>query len=149
MPRRIAIASDHAGYDYKTRIAALLSEWGYQVVDFGVDSTESSDYPDYARVAAAAVAEGNAELGILICGSGIGVCMVANKVRGIRAANCLTEEMAQLARDHNDANILTLGERLVDWATVPGIVRTFLTTDASTLEKHRRRVGKIDSLTDC
>lgn len=142
---RIAVAADHGGVGYKERIAELLRERGHDVVDFGTDSTVSCDYPDVARPAAEAVASGDADCGIIVCGSGIGVSIVANKSRGVRAANCTSPEMARLAREHNDANVLTIGERLVDWATAVEIVDAFLTTPASNDVRHRRRVEKIDT----
>lgn len=143
MSERIAMAADHGGVGYKDRIAEKLRERGYQVIDLGTHGTESADYPDYARAAAQAVASGDAARGIIVCGSGIGVSIVANKTPGIRAANCVTPEMASLAREHNHANVLTLGERLVDWDTAWTIVETFLETPESTDERHRRRVSKI------
>ena len=149
MPRTIALAADHGGVQYKARIAGLLRSEGYEVIDFGTDSTESTDYPDYAHQAAEAVSRGEAENAILVCGSGIGVSIVANKSRGVRSANCLTPEMARLAREHNNANALAIGERLVDWPTAQEIVRTFLDTPASPDERHHRRVEKIHSLTEC
>ncbi len=147
MSKPIALAADHGGLDYKNRIAEMLRAEGREVIDFGTSSTASTDYPDYAHAAAEAVATGRAELGILVCGSGIGVSIVANKSEGVRAANCLTPEMARLAREHNHANVLTLGERLVDWETARGIVEAFLETPGSPDERHLRRVGKIHSLT--
>ena len=143
----IALAADHGGVTYKKKIADLLRDKGHTVSDFGVDSTESADYPDYARAAAEAVGTGEAEIGIIVCGSGIGVSIVANKSHGVRAANCQTVEMARLAREHNHANVLTLGERLVDWPTAEQIVEAFLETPPSDDLRHRRRVEKIHSLT--
>ncbi|MBK8912811.1 MAG: ribose 5-phosphate isomerase B [Chlorobi bacterium] len=149
MNRTIALGADHAGVNYKQEIAALLQQQGDTVLDFGTNSTESTDYPDHAAAAANAVASGQADCAILVCGSGIGVSIVANKVAGIRAANCLTAEMAQLARQHNDANVLTIGQRLVDWDTAQQIVDAFLSTPASDNERHRNRVEKIHRLTGC
>ncbi|MCC7439808.1 MAG: ribose 5-phosphate isomerase B [Armatimonadetes bacterium] len=149
MNRTIALGADHAGVNYKQQIAVLLQQQGDTVLDFGTNSTESTDYPDHAAAAANAVARGDADSAILVCGSGIGVSIVANKVAGIRAANCLTPEMAKLARQHNDANVLTIGERLVDWGTAQQIVDTFLATDASDNPRHRNRVEKIHTLTGC
>lgn len=143
MSERIAVAADHAGYEYKTKIVAYLREKGYDVTDFGVESTESADYPDYAARAAKAVSSGDARWGVIVCGSGIGVSIVADKFKGVRAANCLNPEMATLAREHNDANVLTLGQRLVEWELVPEIIDTFLNTPTSDQERHRRRVEKI------
>jgi ribose 5-phosphate isomerase B len=147
MTRRVALAADHGGVGYKNRIGEMLRQSGYSVTDFGVDSTESADYPDYARAAAEAVGTGEADLGIIVCGSGIGVSIVANKSKGVRAANCQSVEMARLARQHNHANVLTLGERLVDWPTAVEIVETFLATPPDDDPRHRRRVEKIHTLT--
>ena len=149
MPRPIALASDHGGVNYKDRVAAMLRDAGIDVIDFGTHSTESTDYPDHARQAAESVSRGDAAMAILVCGSGIGVSIVANKSAGVRAANCLTPEMARLAREHNDANVLTLGERLMSWETAREIVGTFLDTPASTDQRHARRVEKIHALTGC
>ena len=144
---RIAMAADHGGVQYKQRIADLLRADGHEVIDYGTNATDSCDYPDVAHPAAEAVARGEAERGIIVCGSGIGVSIVANKSRGVRAANCTSVEMARLAREHNDANVLTIGERLVDWDTAQQIVEAFLTTPSSSDERHRRRVEKIHSIT--
>ena len=147
MGERIAVASDHACYEYKLNISDYLRRNGHEVSDFGVDSTDSADYPDYAARVAEAVSSGRADRGVVVCGSGIGVSIVANKFEGIRAANCLTPEMAALAREHNDANVLTIGERLVEWNRVPEIIETFLKTPASDQDRHRRRVEKIHEVT--
>lgn len=144
MSKPIALAADHGGVRYKDRIAEMLRAEGREVIDFGTNSTDSTDYPDFARKAAEAVASGEAESGIIVCGSGIGVAIVANKTRGVRAANAVTPEMAHLAREHNHANVLTLGERLVDWDTAKAIVEEFLKTAPSDDERHRRRVGMIE-----
>lgn len=144
---RIALAADHGGVGYKNRIVAMLRDAGHDVVDFGPSDGDSCDYPDYAHPAAEAVSSGEAERAIIVCGSGIGVSIVANKSEGVRAANCTSVEMARLSREHNDANILTIGERLVDWPTAQQIVETFLSTASSSDERHRRRVEKIHALT--
>lgn len=145
---KIAIGSDHAGFAYKNALAEFLTTEGHSVQDFGTFSTASVDYPDFAAAAAHAVADGKAEFGVLVCGSGIGVSITANKVRGIRAANCLTDEMAQLARQHNNANVVTVGERLVSVDAAKSIVQTFLATPFEG-GRHERRVEKIHSLTGC
>ncbi len=145
---KIAIGSDHAGFAYKNALAEFLTTEGHSVQDFGTFSTDSVDYPDFAAAAAHAVADGKAEFGVLVCGSGIGVSITANKVRGIRAANCLTDEMAQLARQHNNANVVTVGERLVSVDAAKSIVQTFLATPFEG-GRHERRVEKIHSLTGC
>lgn len=142
----IAIGSDHAGFDRKQEILEHLLSLGHEVQDFGTYSKDSMDYPDIAVEVALKVAQNQAERGVLICGSGIGVSIVANKTEGVRAANCVNEEMARLARQHNDANVLTLGERLVDKTTAINIVDIFLTTSFEG-GRHEQRVSKIHDLT--
>jgi ribose 5-phosphate isomerase B len=143
----IALASDHAGYQYKERIKAVLDSLHEKYVDFGASSMEPSDYPDYARTAAEAVGRGECDRGIMVCGSGIGMDIVANKSNGVRAALCTSVEMAKLSRSHNDANVLVLGERISDWPTVEQMVRTWLETKFEG-GRHERRVKKIHSLTN-
>ena len=143
---KISIASDHAGYDYKSNIIIWLKENGYDFIDFGTYSTDSCDYPDFAKAAAEAVSKGECEYGIIICGTGVGVAITANKVDGIRAANCCSTEMARLAREHNNANIITLGARLIDLYLSKKIIETFLTTEFSG-GRHAQRVKKIHTLT--
>ena len=142
----IAIASDHAGYHYKEKIKGLLTQLGWEFKDFGIYADRPADYPDEGHAAAEAVSDGTAERGILVCGSGIGMDIVANKSTGVRAALCLTEEMALLSRRHNNANILVVGERVTPWETVEKIVRVWLTTQFEG-GRHQRRVDKIHSLT--
>jgi ribose 5-phosphate isomerase B len=144
----IAIGSDHAGFRYKQELADFLRASGYTVEDFGTHSLDSVDYPDFAAAVGRAVASGNAPFGVLVCGSGIGVSITANKVAGVRAANCLTEEMARLARQHNNANVVTLGERLVTLDAAKEIINTFLET-AFEGGRHEKRVEKIHTLTGC
>jgi ribose 5-phosphate isomerase B len=142
----IALASDHAGYHYKENLKALLEELKVPYRDFGTDSEQSTDYPDWAHVASEAIVRGECDRGILICGTGIGMAIVANKHHGIRAAVCESVTAARLARQHNDANVLTVGERVTGWESVADIVRTFLATSFEG-GRHERRVGKIHSLT--
>ncbi|MCS7169267.1 MAG: ribose 5-phosphate isomerase B [Candidatus Kapabacteria bacterium] len=144
---KIAVASDHAGFAYKERLRELLHQVGNEVQDYGAYSEESSDYPDFAILAARAVARGEADCGILICGSGIGMSIVANKVPGVRAANCCTEEMARLSRQHNNANVLTFGARLLPFEQAWRMVQVFLETSFEG-GRHERRVGKIHKLTE-
>jgi ribose 5-phosphate isomerase B len=144
----IAIASDHAGFEYKEQIKKLLDGRQLAYRDFGTNSKDSTDYPDFALAVANAVSKGDCEQGILICGTGIGMSIVANKRSGIRAAACESATAARLAREHNDANILTLGERLTGWEVAADIVTTFITTKYSGGERHNRRVNKIHSLTN-
>ncbi|MBI1766144.1 MAG: ribose 5-phosphate isomerase B [Acidobacteria bacterium] len=143
--KKIAIASDHAGFHGKEAIKKTLAELGVEYADFGTNSDESVDYPDYAERVAKAVAAGEYEKGILVCGSGIGMEIAANKVPGIRAALAWNEETARVSRSHNDANIVTIGERTTPPATIDQIVRTFLTTNFDG-GRHARRLEKIAKL---
>ncbi len=140
---RIALASDHAGFRYKTLLAAYLRELGHEVVDFGTHSDEPVDYPDFVRPAAEAVARGECERGIVLGGSGNGEAMAANRVRGVRCALCWSEESAKLARAHNDANVLSLGERLLSETLARSIVQAWLATPFEG-GRHERRIAKLD-----
>lgn len=139
----IALASDHAGFAYKKKIAALLESLGHTVRDFGADSTESCDYPDFVMPAARAVAAGECERGIVLGGSGNGEAIAANRIKGVRCALCWNEETARLCRQHNDANVISIGERMIDWSTAETIVRTWLST-AFEGGRHERRIRKLD-----
>ena len=139
---RVAVGSDHAGYEVKEAVKALLTEMGSSFIDLGTHHTRPVDYPDFAHAVALAVALGQAELGILVDGAGIGSAMAANKVPGVRAAACYDEASARNAREHNDANVLTLGARLVPQEMTAKIVRTFLTASIQE-DRHRARVQKI------
>ena len=125
---RVALGADHAGYAYKEEIKRYLISRGHEVVDFGTDSTESVDYPLFIRPAAAAVAGGQCDRGVVLGGSGNGEAMAANRIRGVRCALCWSAETARLARQHNDANMISLGERLVSLDTALEIVRVWLET---------------------
>lgn len=138
----IAIGCDHAGYEYKEQLKAMLLADGWQVADKGTYSTDSTDYPDYAHPVAEMVESGAATAGILVCGSGNGVCMTANKHQGIRAALCWTEELASLARQHNNANVLCVPSRFVPYRTAEQMAHVFLTT-AFEGGRHEKRVNKI------
>lgn len=140
----IAIGCDHGGYELKKAIMKHLEERGLEYKDFGCDSPESVDYPVYARTTAQAVADGECEKGILICGTGIGISIVANKVKGIRAALCTDCFMAEATRQHNDANILALGGRVVGEGLALKIVDTFLDTEFSNEDRHIRRISMIE-----
>ena len=139
---KIAIASDHAGYEEKERLKPVLDELGIQYEDLGTVSEESVDYPDYARKVGEEVAAEHVDQGLLVCGSGTGMAIAANKVPGVRAAVAWNEEIATLAREHNDANVLSLGARVTPPAELPKIVRAWFaaTFDAG---RHARRVDKI------
>ncbi len=141
--RKLALACDHAGFPLKQAIHRRLAAVGMEIVDCGTDGTESVDYPDFGHAAARAVLEGLADGGIVVCGSGIGISIAANRHRGIRAALCCTPEMAALARQHNDANILALGGRIIDEATAFSCVDVFLAT-AFEGGRHARRIAKLD-----
>ena len=142
---KVAIGADHAGFELKEKIRKLLAGQGIEVADEGTFSADSVDYPDYARNVAEAVARNGAQRGILVCGSGIGMAMAANKVHGIRAAHVTTEQEARLSREHNDANVLTLGGRVLDHDAALRIVQTFLNTKFEG-GRHQRRVDKIAAL---
>lgn len=140
---RIAIAGDHRGYELKKRLVTSLAKQGYTVDDMGASGPESCDYPDLAFVVAQAVGNNKADRGILICGTGIGMCMAANKVVGVRAANCHDLITAELCRRHNDANVICLSGDLLGEDLVERLVRTWLVTDFEVNSRHSRRVDKI------
>lgn len=142
---KIAIGSDHAGFKMKEDIKAWLLDEGYQVKDFGTDSEDSVDYPDFAEKTAKNVASGDSQLGILICGTGIGMAISANKVKGIRAARCQDSYSARMARAHNNANILTFGSRVIGIELARDVVAAYLNSNYAG-GRHQRRVGKIDKL---
>lgn len=142
---KLATGSDHGGYLLKDIVNDLLQKLGHQVIDVGTNSAESCDYPDFAKKVADTVASGKADLGILICGTGLGMSMAANKVAGIRAAVCCNEYMAKMARAHNDANIICIGERVTGAGLAAEMVKAFLDT-AFEGDRHARRVGKINAL---
>jgi ribose 5-phosphate isomerase B len=142
---KIAIASDHAGFELKEKIKEYLLELGYEYEDFGTNSNDSVDYSDFALKVAEPVSKKKFDRGILICGSGIGMSMAANKVPSIRAALCCTAEMARLSREHNDANVLTIGARLIDEKTAKDIVSVWLTTGFAG-DRHLKRVNKIKDI---
>ena len=140
---KIAIASDHAGFEYKEKIKAFLQGLGHSVTDFGTDSTESVDYPEVIRPAAEAVARGECERGIVLGGSGNGEAIVANKVCGVRCALCWSEDTARWARQHNDANVLAIGQRTIPAELALNLVRIWLVTEFEGA-RHARRVQMIE-----
>ena len=143
---KLAIASDHAGFAYKNELLEWLKSQGHNIMDFGTDSDKSCDYPDYAYPAAEAVLSNIVKYAILICGTGIGVSITANKLKGIRAADCVNVEMARLSRSHNNANVLTFGSRLISIELAKEIITTFLNTEFEG-GRHKNRVEKIHLLT--
>ena len=142
---RIALGADHAGVRLKAEIRKLLDDRGIAYTDFGTESPDSVDYPDYADSVARVVAAGDYDRGLLFCGSGIGMAIAANKTPGIRAASVVDEASARLSREHNDANVLALGERLTAPETARQIVNTFLDTPFAG-GRHQRRIDKISAL---
>lgn len=140
--RKIALAGDHAGFRLKTRLATMLRQERYEVVDLGTHSEDSVDYPDFGFSLAEAVAGGGADLGVAVCGSGIGISIAANRHPGIRAALCADPTSAKLARQHNDANVLALGARLMGEEVAEDTLRAFLSADFEG-GRHSRRVDKL------
>ena len=143
--KRVAIGADHGGFEMKEALKGVLNDLGFDHEDFGTHSTEPVDYPDFAFEVAQAVSRRKCDMGIMIDGAGIGSCMVANKVSGVRAAMCYDETSARNSREHNGANVLTLGGKVISIDKMREIVRMWLSTDL-TEERHRRRVAKIDAL---
>jgi ribose 5-phosphate isomerase B len=143
--RMIAVGADHGGYKMKEELKRLLEELGHRVQDFGTHSEDAVDYPDFAHAVARAVAEGTSDLGIVIDGAGVGSAMTANKVPGVRAAACYSVAVARNSREHNGANVLTLGSKTIGNAEMREIVSTWLATEL-TEDRHRKRVAKIDAV---
>ena len=145
---KIAIGCDHGGIHLKAALLNYLDEHDYEYKDFGTYTEESCDYTDYALRVAEAVASGKFDRGILICGTGIGMSIAANKVKGIRCALCTDVTMARLTREHNDANMLSMGQRTTGIETCKDIVHTFLNTPFSEGERHKGRIAKISAIED-
>lgn len=139
----LAVASDHAGYPLKGRVADELRKMGHEVIDLGTNSTESVDYPDYAKAVAQAVLEGKADRAVLICGSGAGACVAANKFKGIRAATCHDSFSARQCVEDDDVNVLCLGARVIGPELAMDVVRDYVHAKFSGAERHARRLGKI------
>ena len=143
---KIAIGSDHAGFELKENIKEFLTGLGYAYQDVGTDTAESCDYPIFAKLVGEAVAQGECDGGIAICGTGIGMAIAANKVPGVRATPCYNTDMARIVREHNDSNVLTLGARITATAFALDIVRTWLETEFTGEERHIRRIGRIAAM---
>ncbi|MBQ5928724.1 MAG: ribose 5-phosphate isomerase B [Oscillibacter sp.] len=143
---KIALACDHGGYEMKEQIKTWLTELGYEYEDFGCHSTASCDYPEFAAAAARAVAGGSCEKGILVCTTGIGISIAANKIKGIRCAHCADCLQAQLTREHNDANMMAIGAGFTGPNMAKEMVKVFLTTAFSGGERHVRRVNGVKAL---
>jgi ribose 5-phosphate isomerase B len=144
----VAVASDHAGFPLKARVIEELTKMGHQAVDLGTDSTDPVDYPDYSRAAAEAVTHGRAERAILLCGSGAGACVAANKFKGVRAATCHEVFSAHQAVEDDDVNVMCLGARVIGPELAVDLVRRYMSANFSGLERHKRRLGKIAGFED-
>lgn len=145
---RIAIAADHAGYEMKDHLAKVIARAGHAVTDLGTHSDDPVDYPDYAAAAARAVAEGRADRGIVVCGSGAGAAIAANKVRGVRAAQAHDTYTAHQAVEHDDANVLAIGSRVIGPALAEEVVTAFIGAHFSGEPRHVRRLQKVEALED-
>jgi ribose 5-phosphate isomerase B len=143
---KIAIGNDHAGVEMKFLLVEHIAEMGHEVENLGVDTEDSMDYPDIAAAVGRAVAGGDADLGVLICGTGLGVCLAANKVAGVRATPCCFEYHARMARQHNHANVCCVGARVIGPDLAQAIVTAFLETPESDAERHIRRRRKVEAL---
>ena len=141
---KIAMSADHGGFELKDILRDYLTEKGNEITDLGTNTPDSVDYPDYAKLCCDEVAKGNADFGILVCGTGVGISIAANKVRGIRACCCSDKFSAEMTRLHNDANMLAFGARVLGAGTALKIVDTFLDTPFSNDERHMRRIAKIE-----
>lgn len=139
---KIAIASDHGGFNLKEQLKKYVESFGHEVIDLGCYSADRADYPDHGIACGEAVAKGEADRGIVVCGTGIGISIAANKVKGVRCALCTDPVMARLCREHNNANMLAIGERIVGIELAKGIVEAFLNTEAEG-GRHAERVAKI------
>jgi len=142
---KLVVGSDHAAYELKEAIKEKLIKEGHEVIDVGCDSTESVDYPKYGHAVGRAVASGEAERGIAVCGSGIGISIACNKVPGIRAALCTSVEMAEMCRRHNNANVVCMGARMISQELAFQIIDTWMTTDFEA-GKHLRRINEIEDI---
>jgi len=143
---KIGIGCDHGAYAYKETVKEMLIQEGHEVEDFGAYDTSSCDYPDYAYACAKSVSEGRNERGIVLCGTGIGVSITANKVKGIRCALCSDTTSARLTREHNDSNMLAMGQRIIGIELMKDIVRIWMNTPFSQGERHQRRIDKISAI---
>jgi ribose 5-phosphate isomerase B len=143
--KHVAVGADHGGFKMKEELKSLLADLGHRVQDFGTDSESAVDYPDFAHAVARSVADGVSDVGIIIDGAGVGSAMTANKVPGVRAAACYSVAVARNSREHNDANVLTLGSKTISSAEMREIVTAWLATEI-TEDRHRKRVAKIDAI---
>lgn len=142
----ISIGSDHRGFELKERVKEYLIKKNYKVLDFGTDSNASVDYPDFSKKVGESIAKGESKFGIVICGSGIGVSIAANKVKGVRAVNATNMDMAEMSRKHNDANVICFGADFIDFDTAVKYWEVFVDTDFEGGERHNRRIEKINNI---
>jgi len=142
---KVAIGSDHAGFEVKEQIKRIIEELGLEVVDFGTNSAESVDYPEFGAKVGKSVASGETEQGIVVCGSGTGIAIAANKVKGVRAVQAWSEEVARLAKEHNDANVIAIGARVLSTEQIDKIIRAWFAASYEG-ERHQRRVDKLSEL---
>jgi len=140
---RVVAGADHAGFELKQHLLPLLKELGHEVIDVGTDSTAAVDYPDFAEALGKAILEGRADRGVLICGSGVGASVAANKMHGIRAAVCHDTYSAHQGVEHDDMNVLVLGSRVIGLAVAPELVKAFLSAKFTGEERHMRRLNKV------
>lgn len=143
---KIAVACDHGGFPLKPKVLEIVRAAGHEALDLGTDSADPVDYPDYAKAIGAAIQQGRAERGVLLCGSGIGACVAANKMKGIRAGVCHDTYSAHQGVEHDDMNVLCLGARIIGPELVPELVRAFLGAQFSGEERHMRRLGKVKAM---
>ena len=143
---KIAIGSDHAGFSLKQQVVPLVKSLGHEVIDFGTHSTDPVDYPDYAEKVGLAVVRGEANRGIVVCGSGIGACIAANKIPGVRAGNCSDHYSAHQGVEHDAMNVLVLGGRIVGWAVAEELIRAYLAATYSGDERHAKRLAKVEAI---
>lgn len=143
---KVGLAADHAGYELKQVLVEVVERLGHQPLDLGTDSAESVDYPDFAEKLGRALQEGKVDRGILVCGSGVGAAVAANKMKGIRAGLCHDTYSAHQSVEHDDVNILALGARIIGSALAEELVGTFLSAEFSGAERHRRRLEKVNAL---
>ena len=144
---RVAVGFDHRGFSVKSQVIGFVAAGGHEILDFGTNSTESVDYPDYAAAVGEAVADGRADRGLIVCGSGVGACVAANKIDGVRAAMCHDTYSAHQGVEHDDMNVLCLGSGIVGLSLIEEVVRAFLAADFDTQEERfARRLRKVDAL---
>lgn len=140
---KVALGCDHAGFELKKQVEEHLEKSGYEIIDVGTDSTESVDYPDFASKVAMQVADGEAERGVIVCGSGVGACITANKIKGVRASVCHDEYSASQGVEHDDMNVICIGGRIINQDEAKNLVEKFLSAKFTKEERHLRRLNKV------